>query len=297
METVLQWGLEVIRSVQDGPILDTLFEILTTLGDEEFYLLLFPMLLWTIDFGFGIRLGIVYLLSAFINTALKDLLMQPRPYDLDPSVQLSDAYGYGLPSGHSQSAVVIWGILANRVRKNWFWVLAVAMMLLIGFSRVYLGVHFPTDVFAGWGLGIVVLGIALGWGDRVEEWVTGLNLPAQMLLALLLPLLLFAIHPVKDSAAAMAALAGVGVGLAIFMRYAGYEAGGPIWQRLLRFMLGSIVVAALFLGLRMVFPDEGESFYLAFRLVRYGLVGLWVSLGAPVLFRAIGLARGPERAT
>lgn len=295
MEAVLQWGLDVITAVQNGPMLDSLFEFITTLGDEEFYLLLFPMLLWTIDFGFGIRLGIVYLLSAFINTALKDLFMQPRPCDLAP-VCRSDAYGYGLPSGHSQSAVVVWGILANRARRGWFWVLAVVTMLLIGFSRVYLGVHFPTDVFVGWGLGIVVLGIALGWGERVEEWVKGLNLPAQILLALFLPLLLFAIHPVRDSAAAMAALAGVGVGLAIFVRFAGYDASGPIWQRVVRFILGSIVVAALFFGLRMVFPGEGELHYLAFRLVRYGLVGLWVSLGAPVLFRAIGLARRPEAA-
>jgi hypothetical protein len=84
-------------------------------------------------------------------------------------------------------------------------------------------------------------------------------------------------------------LAGIAVGVALTMRYLEFDAGGLIWKRAVRFLLGVAVVAAIYFGLRLVFPGEGESLYAVLRFVRYGLVGLWISLGAPWLFLRLGL--------
>jgi membrane-associated phospholipid phosphatase len=288
---ILQWGLDLIQAIVAirSPILNTIMEGFTTLGNEETYLLLIPLLLWSVELGLAVRLGVAFLVSSYVNTLLKDLVMEPRPCDLAP-VCISEAEGYGLPSGHAQSAALVWGLLGYRFKRGWVWVGAILLTLLIGFSRVYLGVHFPTDVLAGWALGLGFLGAYILWGARVEQAIRGLGLTAQIVLAVLLALLLFFLHPVKDVAAATAALAGVGVGLALMARFVPFSVAGPPGQRALRFLVGVVFVVALFYGLRVIFPAEGEPLYLLFRMLRYALVGLWISLGAPWLFLKLGLA-------
>jgi len=299
MEAILQWGIDLIVAIQQfhGPALDSIFRAITFMGEEEFYLLLLPLLFWCVGVGLGARLAVLFLLSTYLNTDLKDLCQQPRPFDLDPSVQLSSAEGYGLPSGHSQTAIVVWGTIAAWARQTWFWVAAIALIALIGFSRIYLGVHFPTDVLTGWTIGAVLLYIYLLVQPGVEKMLAELSLGVQILLSLAVPVVLVLIHPVQDTITAMAVLAGMGVGLALMHRYVSFSARGPWWQRAVRFLVGGAVVLALYLGLKMVFPGEGSALYLAFRFLRYWLVGLWVSLGAPWLFRRLHLAPEAEGRT
>lgn len=297
MPDLLPWGLDLILAIQrfHGPALDGLFRAISFLGEEEFYLVLLPFLLWCVDFRLGARLAVLFLLSSYFNTGLKDLFCQPRPFDLQPSLQLSFAEGYGLPSGHAQSSVVVWGSIAGWTRKPWSWAGAIVLMVLIGFSRVYLGVHFPTDVAAGWFIGAVLLGLYRAVGIRLERRLAGLSLGGQIMLALALPPVLLLAHPVKDTATAMAALAGIGVGLALAHQFVPFSAGGVWWQRALRFLVGGAVVLVLYLGLKAASPGEGSALYLPFRLLRYGAMGIWVSVGAPWLFRRLGLAAGGER--
>jgi hypothetical protein len=296
MEALQEWGIEVIKEIQicvDCPI-ETFFEAITFTGDQQFYLLLVPLLIWCVDFHHGARLGLLYLASGVLNTAAKEVLMQPRPCVFDEDLCISEWYGYGLPSGHSQTAVVFWGMIANWSKKTWVWIAAVAMMILMGLSRVYLGVHFPTDVFGGWGMGIAILLLYFGFGRQVENWLRGLSIAAQIALAIILALVFVALWPVDDMVAAIATITGVGVGLALAARYVTFNAKGPLWERVRRYVVGVIVVAALFFGLRQIFPEAGESLYIPFRFVRYGLVGFWVSLGAPWLFEKIGIAGDPK---
>ncbi len=297
MEALLEWGIDLIIAIQQihGPVLDSVFRAITFMGGEEFYLFLLPLLLWCVDFGLGARLAVLFLLSSYLNTDLKGLFQQPRPFDLNPSVRLSSAEGYGLPSGHAQSAVVVWGSIAAWSRKGWFWGTAIGLIVLIGFSRIYLGVHFPTDVFAGWAIGAIFLGLYLGMQPRAEKWLARLSLGQQILIALAVPLLLLLIHPVEDTTAAMAAVAGSGVGLALKHRYLPFNARGPWWQRILRFLIGGVIVIALYLGLKMVLPGEESALYLVFCFLRYGLIGVWISLGAPWFFRLLRLAPEAER--
>jgi hypothetical protein len=246
--------------------------------------------IWCVDFPLGKRLLVVLLLSSYANSGLKDLFAHPRPPDLDPAVELHEAEGYGLPSGHSQAAVLAGCIIASGFRKRWLWIVAIVLMVLIGFSRIYLGVHFPTDVFAGWALGAVVLAIYLGVGARAGARLERSGLGVQLLLAVVVPLVMLAIHPTKDTAGPMAVLAGSGVGLALAGRYVPYSAAGPLWKRVVRFLTGAIALLALYFGLSIVFPGEGEPLYFALCVVRYALVGLWATLGAPWLFLKLRLA-------
>ncbi len=292
MDPILEWGIEVIVAIQAirSPALDVFFQGVTFLGDAEFYLLLAPIFIWSVNYKLGARLGVLLLLSSYINEALKNAFMQPRPCEPRPDLCIDQAEGYGIPSGHSQNAIVFWGVIAHWISKVWAWAVAILLMLLIGLSRIYLGVHFPSDVLVGWVLGIVILGLYIVLGERVEKWLGGLSLAAQILLALALPILLLAIQPSDVMVQVTGAFAGIAVGVALGIRYLDFDAGGQFWKRAVRFLMGVAVVAVIFFGMRIIFPGEGESLYSIFRYIRYGSVGLWISLGAPWLFLRVGLA-------
>ncbi|MGH2418208.1 MAG: phosphatase PAP2 family protein, partial [Candidatus Limnocylindria bacterium] len=101
-------------------------------------------------------------LAALGNETLKDLIARARPDLLDPIVE---ERGFSFPSGHSALGMVAWGVLGvlvmrsrlpPGVRRGIVAVLGV-VILLVGLSRVWLGVHYPTDVLAGWTAGAVIV--------------------------------------------------------------------------------------------------------------------------------------------
>lgn len=291
MEAIWQWGIDFIHTVQSihGPTLDAIFKAITFMGEEGFYLLLLPVILWCVDFGAGTRLAIILFFSVYANEVLKDLFTHPRPYELDPTVKLHVIGGYGLPSGHAQSAVVVWGAIASEFHRKWIWTIAILLMVMIGFSRIYLGVHFPTDVLGGWVVGVIFLTGYLALKPRVEAWLKKTGLTMQLTLAVLLPLFML-LHPTKMTTSVIGVLIGAGVGVALTGQVAPFSATGRMWQRVARLLVGLAILVALYFVLKILFPDQGESFYLPMRIVRYTVIGLWAGFGAPWLFQKLRLA-------
>jgi hypothetical protein len=80
------------------------------------------------------------------------------------------------------------------------------------------------------------------------------------------------------------------VGIVLTGQWVPFDAGGSLWQRVVRLLLGAVVLLALRFGLKAIFPDEGEALYALLRFVRYALVGLWAGLGAPWLFVKLRLS-------
>ena len=294
MDPLVNWSLELIAAMQQiHPALHVFFRSLTFLGQPEFYVLMLPLLLWCVDVRLGIRVGIFLLLSTQLNSVLKDLFRQPRPSDFDPSLQLAWFEGYGLPSGHAQFVVVFWGAIAGWARRRWLWILVALLAVLVGFSRFYLGVHFPQDIVAGWAIGGLSLALYLAVQGGLERRLAELELHWQTLLAAGVPVFLFVLSPGK-SVTAMGTLAGAGVGFALLRRYLPFSAAGPIWMRVLRFVVGAAVVVPLYAAQGVVPLAEGSWPYLAFRFSYFVLLGLWVALGAPWLFRVLHLAGAPD---
>lgn len=144
----------------------------TALGYEEFFILLLPTLYWCIDQMVGLRLGIILMMANVSNTFFKFLFNNPRPYWISDDVRVySYESSFGLPSGHAQIAASVWGWLAFEVKKRWFTLVALGLIFLIGVSRLYLGVHFASDVLLGWFLGaLLVFGFAT-WHQQFGQWL------------------------------------------------------------------------------------------------------------------------------
>jgi len=290
MDGILEWGHDLIEWVQQfSPALDLPFKAVTTLGAEQVFLLLLPLFFWCVDKRRGLRLGALLMLSAYLNYALKDLFDQPRPSPERVKV-LATETSPGLPSGHSQNTVAVYGFLAAGVRRPWTWVVAVLIALAVGLSRVYLGVHFPSDVLGGWLVGVVLLALYLRVEPEIERRLHPWPWGYKMTLAVALPLALFLVYPNESSAQLTGILLGMAVGALIEFRWVKFSAGGLPWQRAVRFVGGGVILIGLWLGTKAIIPNEPETVALVFRLIRYTLVGAWASLGAPWLFVRLGLA-------
>jgi membrane-associated phospholipid phosphatase len=319
-------GVRFILFLQSlGDWLTTPMQFFSLLGNEEFYLLLMPILYWCVDAKLGLRMGIMLLICNGIVDILKLCFHTPRPYWYDPHVQAINTEGsFGLPSGHAQNGIVVWGGLAASLRKRWVWTVSIAIILLISLSRVYVGVHFPTDVIAGWVVGIIILLAYLTLESSVKRWLTTQSFLMQVLVALVFSLLtaLFAVlarlalkgyrvpttwiqtakeaAPEAETIVPMAlsgsfstagALFGIALGAIWLRRVGGYEARGVLKERIGRFFIGLLGVLLTWWVLGTLLP-RGE-FLLAYvlRYLRYALVGVWITGVAPLVFIKIGLAR------
>lgn len=295
MTGILSWGIHIIEQIQSirFPLLDAFFKAITILGNEEFYLIFFPILFWSLDIKLGYKLGLIFLFSAYLNQSIKELFAQPRPVEIKAGLNLIEESGYGLPSGHAQMAMVIWGGLALVVKRNWFRLIAALLILLIGLSRIYLGVHFPTDVFAGWLIGALTLTAVL----LLRRTITAIKLNTLSLVIginlITAAVMVFQHNRVITSL--VAAFWGFTLGL-IWWRSICYfnPATATIRQNLLRLPLGLVLLFILYIVCKMIFPGEGAPFYSLFRFLRYGILGFWISFGAPFLFKALHLQEEPQ---
>jgi membrane-associated phospholipid phosphatase len=294
VDGMLGWGLDVIGTLQQlSPAFDLPFTLLTVLGDEVFYLLFLPFVYWCLDRRLGSRLIVLVLLSAYLNVVIKALAGQPRPVDLAPGIALiSDPTTGGFPSGHTQNSVVLWGCLGAKVRRRWLWIVVGLLLALIPLSRVYLGVHFPTDVLGGYVIGAILLGLALVLVPRITPWLHSLTVTWQLALAVVVPLLLALLFATEEGITASATLMGMAMGFALEPKWVGFRPSSLWRERVLGYLAGAAVLGALWLGLRVAFVAMDSPASL--RFLRYALVGLWGSLGAPWLLARVGLARRRE---
>lgn len=156
----MSWEFQLLYALQKihNPILDAIMKGVTLLGDGGLIWIVLA-LVFIIFFkkyrGMGIQMAAAMLLTVIIgNLILKNLVARSRPCWLDPDVQLlvKNPKDYSFPSGHSMNGFTAALIIFLNERKMGIFALIAAA--LIAFSRLYLFVHFPTDVLGGMLIGI-----------------------------------------------------------------------------------------------------------------------------------------------
>ena len=252
-----------------------------------------------------------------INEILKAAFRDPRPYWIEESIGLHEEETFGVPSGHAQTATVLYLYLAAWFKKRWIWVLAIALVLVTCISRVYLGVHDIQDVIAGVLVGILILVSIYLWSRFASEWFSNRILGQKLLIALMIPFTLAAFYVIivlligepdysvawdssridlgdrtaRDNLArGFGGLIGLSIGFLLESSRVRFVVDGPIWKRALWFLLGVAIAFLLWAGPKLFLPEDPEWLDNILTIIRYLIVSLWVAFWAPMSFVRLRLA-------
>jgi len=275
----------LIRWLQSfsAPWLDSLAVSITHVGSHYAYMFILLFIYWCVDRNVGRRLTGLLLTSFWFNGMIKEYLILPRP---DPALvrHLVTELSPGFPSGHAQGAMTMWGYLAIAFRRRWLTVLCVAMILLIGVSRLYVGVHFPGDVLGGWVLGLVFVA---GYEWLARRGVgSQLSVRMRLLLLFVIPLILFPLYDTGTAELIIGFFIGFMTSEVLAGQLIPFRERVPFGQQVLKLLIGYVGFFAL-LVLHMLFVPVGLP-----SVFGYAIMALWVTMGAPLVFRRLGLAGG-----
>ena len=287
--------LEKIRM----PGLNELMLAITTLGEETAFLVIGLIVFWCVDKKTGYYVMMVGFMGTVANQILKLACRIPRPWVLDPQFPILEqareaAAGYSFPSGHTQTAVGTFGCLAVTAQKKWWRNVCIALAVLVGFSRMYVGVHTPADVLVGAAMACACVWLlkkpVLGGGEKqmkiafailiamtVAFWayVSFWRFPADM-----------DAHNMESGLKNAYTMIGCAVGIAVVHVWDTKRLDFPVkacwWVQIIKIVVGLLLVLAVKEGLRA--PLELLLPVYPARAVRYFLVVIMAGIIWPMSF-------------
>ena len=298
--------IEMLRVLRDisSPILDTIFGFITMLGEETIAIVLLCLIYWCINKRMAYVIGIAYFFSGLAVQGMKISFRIDRPWVIDSTLNTLEsaklgAGGYSFPSGHTQSATALFGSLALKIKQAPLKAVCILVVLLVAFSRMYLGVHTLLDV--GVSLVITTLIVLI-----VAKLLAGDEINKKRDLIVALVLVVFAVAVIAIAAVMYfggtieasymtdclkAAGAGIGfaVGMYIERAYINFSVHTKriLWQ-IIKFVIGIAGVLVIKEGLKLVFAGfiaDSVAAGFIFDTVRYFLICTWVTVFFPLIIK------------
>lgn len=283
------------------PVINELMLGITMLGEETAFLVIALAMFWCIDKRRGYYVLSVGFLGTLFSQFLKILCRIPRPWVLDENFTILEqaraaATGYSFPSGHTQSAVGVFGAIAHTTSRRWVKWLCIAIAVLVPISRMYVGVHTPYDV----GVAAVTALVLIFLLKPIVMENDGKAIPAMLAVMTVLSvayLCYVELFPFpsdvdienltsarENAYTLLGALLGLLVVFAVDEKWLHFPVKAVWWAQILKVVLGLLAVVAVKEGLKplveLVFAG-----HMAGRAVRYFFVVLAAGLLWPMSFR------------
>lgn len=323
LHAVHQWGIEVIRTVQNfsSPFLNEIMKIFTDASTYGFVVFIVGLYLWCIDYKKGLHLAYAAAFTSGLNGGIKRILKIPRPFTHAPEIMLKSIGGFSTPSGHSSISAFIYPAVlfykpfreklskdaqSAKPQKNdtasgkLKIAAAIILPLLVGFSRVYLGVHYPTDVLLGWGLGAFIFLSMMFFLPAIEAKLSTLNRTDEgdaknikfkktasirfTLAAFFSFILIFISREKVTEAGAILGLAFGNIRIFENSKYSFDASKGSFLQKFLRFIIGSALSCIPILIFYLLKIDSSYAQYRLYRFLEFFMIGLIASGLAPIIF-------------
>ena len=297
--------LRLLERMRTG-VGDFFFATVTHMGEEVFFLGIAILFYWCISKRQGYYILVTGVIGSVINQWLKIVCRIPRPWILDPNFKpvgdaVAEATGYSFPSGHTQNIAGTFGCIGRYNKQRWLKILSVVIILLVAFSRMYLGVHTPLDVTVSLGVAAALV-FAFHFVFRTEESTNKYMLPvmigsvifsiAFILYVFLLPESGFAegadlqnlLSAKKNAATLTGCLFGLGLVYPLDRFVIKFETNGRWYAQAIKFAVGVGIVLVIKSGLKSPLEALFGNEYVA-RAVRYFLIvafsgGIW-----PITFK------------
>lgn len=288
----LLWFLAGIRS----QLLTAVIRYASIVGEEVFAMMMLLIIYWCVNKNLAYRIGFTYFFSGLGAQTMKVIFRVPRPWVRDPSFPpvesaLPSATGYSFPSCHTQSAAAIFGTLMFNLNRTWQKILCVVIMLFIGFSRMYMGVHTPEDVIAA-----LIFTIAVVW--ITDKVIDSRGKTDDILMAIILIVVaavctgyvyhLYASGQVEDAylndiCKMTGAATAFSISFCIETKYIRFrESCSRLWMQPLKVIIGAGVLLGLKSGLKVVLGESSPA-----SAVRYFIMIIWAMLLYPLIIAAI----------
>jgi membrane-associated phospholipid phosphatase len=295
-------------------LLTKFFLLASFAGQVEGYILIVTLIYVMFDKTLAVRLAVLLLLTMCLNHVLKIIIKNPRPFIHEGTylqkwaVSTENAKAlaaeYSTPSGHAMAGSAFYSYLYASVENPFVRVIAVLAILATGFSRPYLGIHYPGDILIGWVIGLLVALVAIKRADRISEGWDKLSYKNQVTIvvcsSLVLWLATIAINGWRIDGQPRAFLGyagfltGIVIGRPIELSTVNFDPGSStLPAKILRFAISVAMVLVSLVLLDKVFRAIADDFsVLGYLLlyVRYVIAGVINIFVAPLFFTKLGLA-------
>ncbi len=275
------------------------FTWITHLGDFAAYLGILCCIYLAVDKNKGYQLIFIVVFSSIFNSVAKILIANPRPPNFLHQVEAS---GYSTPSGHAQVSASFWISLALKFRKNWLIYTAVLFIFLIGFSRLFLGVHYFEDVLLGWVAGVVLSLLLVFYWDRFAHKITAKKgLVATFLFSVIATGFFGWLADFQEIGAEIATYSGLFFGLvwarALEIRRLKFSASSSSFLNgFLKTFIGFALICAVWIGFSeinslLLGEDAGGIVAYVFRYLRYFLLAFTAVYLVPLVLVKLKLTK------
>lgn len=257
--------LEDIRT----PVISAFMALITYFGDEIFFMILAITVFWCINKRDGYYILLVGFLGTVGNQFLKLVFRIPRPWVMDPEFTIVEsaraaASGYSFPSGHTQNIVGTMTCVTLTTKRQGIRIAAVALMLLVPFSRMYLGCHTPLDVGVSFLLGLalaIVLRPVMLRSEQKPQLLRGLLFLSLLIIVFYLAFVIFYAFPAdidaenlysgtKNAYTLLGCLIGLIISKELDDHFIHFDVNAVWWAQILKTALGLIFTVVIRVGLK-----------------------------------------------
>jgi len=295
------------------PFGDTFFSLITHLGEETIFIVVGLLFFWCINKKQGYYILSVGFLGTVINQFLKLFFRIPRPWVQDPEFTIvesarAEATGYSFPSGHTQSAVGVFGSIARISKNTLIRILCIASCILVPISRMYLGVHTPADVGVSFIIALILIFVLYPVVNKATDDPKRMRIFLACMTAIAGAFLVYVLvtpfpadmdsynleHGMKNAYKIFGCILGLWVAYEADTGYTHFDTHAIWWAQILKLVLGLLLVLGIKAGFKPILNTLLGGNYLADG-IRYFLLVIFAGCLWPLTFRFWGKLGNPSR--
>lgn len=280
--------MEVIKFLQSfsSDFLDMFMIFITHFGSLYVLMFFICIIYWCYNKEIGYKMAIVVSCSFVLNSLLKGFVQSPRPIGYDGVFSIAEftATGYSFPSGHAQNITTFGVSLFIFTRNKLMFVLNSILVILVSISRMYLGLHWPTDIFGGIVMALIISIVLNEVLVKLDDFKTNI-LIGILILVFTIGFTFIRIDKMgQDYLKSIGLFAGIYLGHLFEIRYVNFSPLASNIDNFMKLIIGIFSTNLILVLFSYLFSDIILTF-----IIKYFIIGFWIIGFVPLIFKISNL--------